>query len=118
MCCAQHTAGQHSDQKEAQHRTARHGTAQHEAGWVAAAARLTGGGGVAGLSLDTDAVDLLVHLRAVVETHGTRAGHGPGHTGRVPRTDARHLAGEGRQASRQGGRVSREAVSSERHSQR
>lgn len=35
---------------------------------------------------------LLVHLRAVVEAHGTRAGHGPAHAGRVPRADAGHLA--------------------------
>lgn len=39
-----------------------------------------------------DLVDLLVDLRAVVVAFLTSAGHGEGHTGRVPGTDAGYLA--------------------------
>lgn len=39
-----------------------------------------------------DLVDLLVDLRAVVVAFLTSTGHGEGHAGRVPGTDAGHLA--------------------------
>lgn len=48
--------------------------------------------GVLGLVGLADAVDLLVDLRPVVVTHLTGARHGVADAGRVPGTNARHLA--------------------------
>jgi hypothetical protein len=45
----------------------------------------------AGLPLLPDLVHLLVHLRSVVEAALPGAGHGPGHTSRMPGTDAGNL---------------------------
>jgi hypothetical protein len=50
-----------------------------------------GGGLVGGLSLDSDAVDLLVHLSTVVHTHSSGPCDGPCHSGWMPGSDASNL---------------------------
>lgn len=54
---------------------------------------IKGGGGLVGvLSLDTDAINLLVHLGTVVHTHGSGTGNGPGDSGWMPCSDTGNLA--------------------------
>ena len=51
-----------------------------------------GGGEMGGITLDTDAVHLLVHFGTVIHTHGTGAGNSPPNASRMPSANARHLA--------------------------